>query len=448
MGLYRQPGVTIKIVDNPGTALLPSGLRIPCIVATGLTTTKTPNIAVTRGAGTTDTITGYVSGEVASVYDVGDFPDLVQYKENTDWRQVDHQIVWIAGQQAPTTASVYYASIREPKVSTLYNSGVLYTDIQAVRNDFGDEIINGVLTAITTAAKLCFDNGAAGIVLIQPTSGSQTHLQDAIDAAKREDLDILVVPQACNTTLDNYVKAHVLTQSSPAVRHERVWFRSGDGMSDAVTTLQAAAVGMHDERVTVMAPPSFVATFRDATVQADQDLLLPSSYLAAAYAGVCANPNYDAATPLTRKSLIGIKSLSTHNYTVVDKDNLGGSGITVVELVNGEFRIRHAITTDTTNTSRITQSVVFIKDNIRKELRTLLDATFIGTKADNSATSRITGVIEAFLRAKVRDEIITAFRNIKVQQSTSDPRTFNITFDIAPLYPVEYIDVVISLVTA
>lgn len=445
MASYRGPGVQIRIVDNPGNALLPSGLRIPCIVATGLTVKPVKDIAITRGAGQTDTITGYTTGQVTNVTAVGDFPSLAQYKENTDWRQVDNTILWITNGQAPTAAATYFATVNIPKVSADYNKGVLYTNIQDVRNDFGAELINGVVTPVTAAAKLCFDNGAPVLMIVQPTTGSQSDLQTAVDAVKIEDVDMMVVPQACNTTLDNYVRNHVLTQSSPSVKHERVWLRSADGMSDAVTTIQGYAVGQLNERVTVMAPPAFVTTFKDSVTTQDQDVLLPSGYMAAMYAGVVANPNSDAATPLTRKSFVGIKSLSTFNYTEVDKNNLGGSGVTVIENNRGVFRVRHALTTDTTNVNRLTQSVVFIKDNVRKELRTLLDSSFIGSKIDNSLASRVNSTIDAYLRQKVKDTIIKSYRNIQVTQDLVDPRTLNVTFDMAPIYPAEFIDMTISL---
>lgn len=450
---YRPPGVSVTIVDNPGNSLLPPGVRIPCIIATGLTTQPVSNISVTRGATSFDTITGALSsaslgavnGTVSSITAIGDFPDLAQYKAGTDFAQVDNQIQWLSGAQSPTTGAVYFVTYKTPKPTTFYNNGILYTSIQDVRNDFGGELINGVLTPVTAAAKLCFDNGAASVMIIQPTTGSQSDLQTAIDAAKQQDIDILVVPQACNTTLDNYVTNHVLTQSSPSVRHERVWFRSADGMSDATTTIQGYATGLVNERVTVLAPPAFVTTFKDSTTTQDQDMLLPSGYLAAAYAGIVANPSGDAATPLTRKSLVNVKNLSTFNYTETDKNNLGGSGVTVIENNRGNMRIRHALTTDITNVNRLTQSVVFIKDNIKKDLRSLLDSSYVGSKIDLSLPSRVSSSIDAFLKQKQADVIIKSYRNIQVVQDTTDPRTLRVSFDVAPIYPAEFIDVTISL---
>lgn len=450
---YRLPGVSVVIVDNPGNALLPPGLRIPCIVATGLTTLPQKNNQLTRGAGSTDTIpntissaiVGAVNGTVSSITSVGDFPDLSQYVANVDYRQVDNTIVWIGGGNAPVLGATYYASTSTPKPSAFFNNPITYTSLNDVRNDMGAELINGIVNPVTAAAKMCFDNGAAFVMIVQPPTAGNGDMQNAIDAAKQADVDIVVVPQACNTTLDNYVKGHVLGQSAPSVRHERVWFRSADGTSDAVTTIMGYAGGMAHERVTVMAPPAFVTTFTDSVTTQSQDVLLPSAYLAAGYAGIVANPSADAATPLTRKSFVNVKSLSSFNYTSVDKLNLGGAGVTVVESNRGAFRIMQALTTDTTNVNRATQSVVFIKDNVRKDLRTLLDSSFIGAKIDASLASRISSTIDAFLRTKQHDVIIKSYRNIQVVQDSVDPRTLRITFDIAPIYPAEYIDVTISL---
>lgn len=449
---YRPPGVSIQILDNPGNSLLPPGLRIPCIIATGLTVQPVKDVAITRGTGATDTIpntisnaSGAVNTTVSNITAVGDFPSLKQYTENTDWRQVNNTILWITGAQAPTAGAIYYASYNTPKPSTFYNNGILYFSLNDVRNDMGAELISGILNPITAAAKMCFDNGASVVMIIQPTSGSQSDIQTAIDAAQQQDIDVLVVPQACNTTLDNYVRNHCLTQSSPAVRHERNWFRGSDGMSDATTTISNYAIGQLNERVTVVAPPAFVTTFKDSVTTQDQDILLPSSYLAAAYAGVATNNNNDAATPLTRKPLVGIKSLSTFNYVEVDKNFLGGNGVTVIENNKGVFRVRHALTTDTTNVNRLTQSVVFIKDNIRKELRPLLDSAFIGTKIDNSLASRMTSTIDAFLQLKKQQIVIKGYRNILVVQDLVDPRTIRVTFDLAPIYELDYIDITISL---
>ena len=447
MAQYRQPGVFVTFEDSPANSLLPTGLRLACIVATGLTSRPVKNVAITRGGGGTDVIPGTLSAaDVSSLVSAGDFPDLAQYALGADFHQSGQSIAWSGG-QAPVAGSVYYLTYRAPKVGADYNKGIIYSSLSDVRTDFGGELINGVLTPITAAAKMAFDNGAAAVMLIQAVSASQSDLQTALDSAKLEDVDLVVAPQMCNTQLNSYVRAHVLTQSAPTNRHERVWFRSADGTSDSIYTLRADAQGMGSERVTVMAPPAFVTTLHDSAVGQDEDILLPSGYMAAMYAGVVTDPTVDPATPMTRQALVGIKNLSTFNYQETDKNILGAAGVTVVESNQGAYRIRHAVTTDVSNVNTITQSVVFIKDNIRKELRTLLDSTFIGSNIDASLSSRMAAAIEAFLRQKVRDTIIKDWRNISVIQDTTDPRTMLVSFALAPVFPAEFIDVTISLFT-
>jgi hypothetical protein len=422
-----------------------------CIVATGLSTKPVNDVAIVRGVGTSDVIPNTASaGLVSSLVLAGDFPQLAQYNLGVDFQLSSDctSVVWLNGGQAPKVGNTYYVTYRTPKVPTDYDKGVIYTSLQDVRTDMGSELINGVVTPITAAAKFAFDNGASAVLLIQAVSAAQTDLENALDAAKLEDVDLIIAPQMCNTTLDQYVRAHVLTQSAPSNRHERVWFRSADGMSDAVTTIAAAAQGMATERVTVMAPPAFNATLHDSVTDNDEQLLFPSGYMAAMYAGVVTDPANDPATPMTRQPLVGIDNLSTFNYQETDKDILGGAGVTVVDNFQGVFKIRQGLTTDTTNVNTVTQSVVFIKDNIAKDLRTLLDQTYIGSKIDASLPSRMYGTIAAFLKQKVNDDIIVDWGNIIVQQDSTDPRTMNVSFRIYPVYPTEYVDVTISLAVA
>jgi hypothetical protein len=333
------------------------------------------------------------------------------------------------------------------KVSTDYLP-VLYTNIKDVRDNYGNELEAGIPYAIPIAARLMFDNGAPSIVIAQATTGSNSDLQTAIDAMKNQDIDILIVPQSTNTTLTNYVRAHVLTQSAPSLAHERIAITSADGFSDATTTIVNKAVTAFNERVWLVAPPSFVYTLKDATYQQDQDVFLPSTYLAAAYAGTATNPNFDAASPLTRRSLVGPKNLSTFNYLESDKDYLGQNGVAIVETGPGGFRIRHAVTTDNTNVNTVTASVILIKDHIRKTLRPLLDKQYIGTKITAGTPSAVATTITTYLEQKITDQIIVNYRNVSVTQDATDPRTLNVKFDILPVYPLEFVDVSFSLVTA
>lgn len=446
MATYIGPGVTITEVPNPAMGALPAGFRIPGLVGTGDTKLPVKNTAVVKGStNSTDTI-NIGADTLVSISAIGDVPDLEQYIEGVDWRQIGSTVQWISGGQQPTTGATYYVSWYKAKVASDYLP-IMYTSIKDVNDAYGYALNAGVVNCIPTAAKFLFDNGASAIVIAQAETASNTHLQTAIDNLKVEDIDAIVVPQATNSTLSQYIRAHVLTQSAPAVRHERVYITGADGYSDTMQTIAGKGVLFASERTWVMAPPSFVTTLRDAVYQTDQDVMLPSTYMAAMWAGVVCNPSYDAASPQTRKSLVGINNLSTHNYASSTKDYLGANNITVVELSSGGHRIRHGVTTDGTNANTVTAQVVLIKDNIRKTLRPLLDKTYIGTKITERTPSQITSTIKTFLEQKISEEIIVLYKNVTVAQDVADPRTMNVRFDVKPAYELDWINVTFSLVT-
>lgn len=443
--VYRAPGVYIQDVQNPAFGALPAGFRVPGLVATGKSTLPVKNTPITKGsANGTDSIP--TSGlTVVAVTAVGDVPDLAQYKSGIDYNQVNNNITWINGGQQPTTGATYYVTWNRAKVASEYLP-LQFTNLKDVRDAYGNELESGVYNAIPTAANLMFQNGAPVILIAQALTAAQTDIQSAIDDMKSQEIDILVVPQATNSTLWQYVRGHVLTQSAPSVRHERVFITSSDGVSDAITTIANKATSLAHERMWLLAPPAIVVTLRDAITLQDQDVFLSAQYMAAAMAGVVTNPTEDAAVPITRRSIVGIKNLSSFNYQPSDKDYLGSFGVMVID-DSPTIRVRHAETTDLTNVNTVTASVVLIKDNIKKTLRPLLDKAYIGTKITARTPSEVATTITTFLEQKITDAIIVAYRNVNVVQDAIDPRTINIKFDIKPVYPLEFIDVSFSLVT-
>ena len=446
--IYRAPGVYITQVQNPAFGALPAGFRIPGVVGTGKSTLPVSNTPITKGAlNGADTIPTSGQQTVISISSVGDVPSLTQYIQGVDWRQVGNTIQWISGGSQPTTGAIYYVSWCRAKVAAEYVP-MLFTAMKDIRDFYGNELENGVYNCISTACVMLFQNGAPAVIISQALTAAVTDIENAIDAMKNEDIDFLLVPQATNTTLQAYVRGHVLTESSPTIRHERIQITSADGFSDATTTIVAKAIAQDSNRIWVMAPPSVNVTLHDAITQNDQQLLLPSSLaLAAAYMGVATNPNFDAAEPLTRKTIVGIDNLSTFNYQEVDMNFLGANGVTVVD-DSPNLNIRHALTTDTTNVNTVTASITVITDFIKKTLRPLLDKAYIGTKITAQTPAQVGNTITTFLEQQITNQIIVAYQNVIVTQDATDPRTIDVQFDIKPVYPLEFIDVSFSLVTA
>lgn len=441
---YRSPGVYITEVPNPAVGSLPNGFRLPGLVATGNTTFPVPNTTVTKGTvnGTDAIPTGGFT--LVDVSQVGDTPSTSQYIRGTDFNLVNGNLVWLPTGQQPSTGAIYYVSWKRAKVSTDYLP-IMYTNIRDVRSAYGFELSNGVVNPISTAADLMFQNGAPAIVIAQALTAAVTDIQTAVTAMGTQDIDVLVVPQSTNTTLTQFCRNSVLTQSSSALHHERIFITSADGFSDATTTIVAKAVLNGLDRFWMVVPPAFDVILQDAVTLNNQLVFLQGGYLAAAYAGVVCNPNADAATPLTRRSVAAITDLSSFNYLDTDMNFLSQNGVTVIQSAPGGFQVRHAVTTDTTNVNTFTASIRLIEDFIRKTLRPLLDKTYIGTKITSQTPSKVVSTITTYLTQQIANEIIVRFQGISVTQDTIDPRTLNVSFSIKPVYPCEFVDVSFSL---
>lgn len=449
---YVGPGVYITQLPTPQFGGLGTGPRVLGLVGTGHTYLPIANTTIVKGsANGTDSIP--TSGAtLVSVVSVADVPSTVQYVQGTDFNLVNGSLVWLSTGRQPTTGATYYVTWNRAKVNPQDYAPTQYTNGQMalIRQLYGSELESGITNVIPIAANLAFQNGAAIIVISQALTASQTDLQNAVDTMKSQLIDVLVVPQATNTTLDSYVWNHVTTQSSPAVRHERVFITSADGLSDATTTIVAKSNAYSSDRFWITAPPSVAITLQDAVVNQPEQLLLSSSLaLASAFAGVVCNPNNDPATPLLRQSFVGIDNLSTFNYVETDKDYLGGNGVTVIDPGPPIF-VRDALTTNTTNINTATASVRILTDYIIKNLRSGLNKAFIGTKITNQTTSQIAGAITTFMNQQILNRIVQNFNasTLVVSQSTTDPRTINVSFTFQPSYPLTYISINFALVTS
>lgn len=450
---YRSPGVRIEDLPNQALAAQPGGVRIPAVVGTGATTTLVPNVPLTKGtADGTDTIVNPLNTTVLEVTAISDVPGLSQYKQGTDFTIINNNIVWAPAGSEPSTGATYYVSYTKAKPSSSYNTPDLWFSLKDVRDAFGPELKNGIVNPITNAAAMAFRNGAASVMIVQATTGSNTDLQTAIDALQLSDIDVIVAPQATNSTLQNYLKTHVITQSAPSIKHERmaVMAPTLDGLSPSISEQTGRADGMADRRIVLVSPPAVILTLKDSATNQDTDVLVSSGYAAAGFAGLMTNANFDPAEPLTRKSVSGLKTLSNFNYLPSQMDVLAARGITVLESINDAIRVRHALTTGTGNINDLTVSVVLIIDNIRKDVRSALEREFIGTKILASTPSAVATKIKALLDTKVNDKIIVDYDegSIAVTQDLTDPRTLKVSFAVAPVYPLEFIDVVFSLFVA
>ncbi len=457
---YKAPGVYSTEQANPAFATLPAGIRVAGIVASANSFNIVRNTEVVKGAsGATDTIPGTTSTDTQNVIAISDNPDgetYLQYTPTTDFININNTIDWSPGGSEPTTGATYYVTWRKNKSTTAtptYYEPTTYYSVDSVRTAFGDELVGGIINPMTTAASLAFSNGATAVVCVQSETGSNTHLQAALDKLKSEEVNVIIMPQATNTTLRNYVKTHVDSQSGRTERHERVAIVGPDGLSDTVTVVGGLAETLGDERIILVSPPSVEITLEDSTYDTEVTNLLPSTYLAAALAGIMTNPNYDVAEPITRKEVIGIDKLQTgisgreHKYYNSEMNTLGSKGVCVFGDDAGTISVRHGLTTDLTNVNTQTISVVTTKDYVIQALRTSLENAYVGTKITDTTSLSMKATMRSVLD-NMKPDILVDYTINSVVQNSADPRQMDVNLAISVVYPLEFTELVFSLYVA
>jgi hypothetical protein len=200
--------------------------------------------------------------------------------------------------------------------------------------------------------------------------------------------------------------------------------------------------GLQSERVMVVNPGQATFNYKNANYTVD------GTYLAASMAGLMTSPNYDVATPMTRKVMSNVLALILPELARAEKNTLTSMGATVIEAANGNVQVRRAITCDSSSIPAQEPSIVRAFDLVAQDLRMGLENRFIGSKILPNSTARaVEAAASSFLEEEVASEIIGAYRNVKAHQNPVEPRQFDVSFEAAPLYPFiwGFVDISITM---
>jgi hypothetical protein len=181
------------------------------------------------------------------------------------------------------------------------------------------------------------------------------------------------------------------------------------------------------------------------TVIAGETAYLDGQFLAACGAGYWAGTPY-LPTPLTRKNLVGFDIEKDHKYTIDQLNLLGDAGLTVVEPLSSGGRIVYGITTvQTGNPVEEEPSVVRIRDYVAQSTRTILEERFIGGVIDDQTVANIKSTTVSILESLVAQRIITQYANVTAKVDSQEPRQVNVGFDVAPVFPLNWIKIEFSI---
>jgi len=349
-----------------------------------------------------------------------------------------------AGNQ-PAVGDVYYTTYRYAK--TDYDAKV-FTNLKDIVNEYGDISVENRLSL---AMSLAIQNGALLVAGKQvPTDGTGT---DATTADYIEAIDELrkpvervyrpavIVPVTTDQDVISFTKTHCIVQSSIRYRQERICFFGYEVGTDPVSA-QVYAKNLLSNRMIAVYPDSAVIALTDE-LGVEQEQLVDGSFLAAAVAGSNVAPAYDVATPMTHRQIVGFKRLQ-RVMDEVEKNQTAMAGITVLEDLDPNIRVRQAFTTDMSSSLLREPTVTTTADFVQQAIRNAL-AQFIGVKFLGSVTSDIERVTKTALRGLQQAQIITRFSNVTATPDETDPTAVQVEAVYVPVFPLNYIVVTFNL---
>jgi hypothetical protein len=296
----------------------------------------------------------------------------------------------------------------------------------------------------------------------------------ALDKLETQDVQILVpLPTQTISSIQQAFRVHCDTMSASYYKRERMMITGAmEGLSvDDVTGVTLVAVedigviegiqgddpeeilaGNIEDLADYDVKAAFGDTFRCVYMYPDQivrvvngeRVLLPGYYIAAAAGGwLAGNPNI--VMPLTFKTLVGFTILNDRVFKDVQLNALGDSGITVVQPITGGGKVLHGKTTTQSGYPEEEEiSIVAVRDQIARTMRRSFTA-FIGMPEDPTTAASMTSRALSLLMAFVSQNWITNYANLSVARDSVEPRQWNISVQVQPNMPTNWIFIDISV---
>jgi len=344
------------------------------------------------------------------------------------------------GGEEPAIGDVYYASYVYQKQSF---TTAFFTKMSSIVASYGAIHPEN---PVSLAAYLAMINGAVlvGIKQVPRATGSNfastatyvsavTELEGVLPGHITPDM---VIPlKGDSTQLFQLLSRSNDIQSSIRYRQERTSIIGvSGGTSEASVKTLAQTLG--SDRMRVVYPDTALIDIEenDGTVK---EYLIDGPMLAAMLAGSVVSPNYDVATPWTRRKLIGPTVLG-RTLDAVQQNQLAVAGITVLDDKPPFIQVRHGLTTDMTNVLTKTPTVRLIADHVQQQSRSTLDQ-FIGMKFLQGILSQIEGRLARMLQGLVRQQIIAIYTGLKATVDPDDQTTANVEAFYQPVFPLLYI---------
>lgn len=345
----------------------------------------------------------------------------------------------------PAVGDIYYISYKYAKTDL---SVALFRDLKKIQQNFGSPVPENPLSL---AARLALLNGAVLVGLSQvlrvPGQGqaSAASYVTAIDALQKPMAGGIkpdvIVPLTTDTLVFAALNQHCIFMGSPRQEGERIGV-IGTAVGTTPLGVQAIAQGLQSELMVVMYPDSYVITVTDS--QGNQlDQVIDGSFIASAMAGSSCSPSLDVATPWTRRQLQGFKRIG-RILDPTEANQVAVAGVTVVEQVDSNLRIRQGLTTNLANVFTRTPSVITTIHYVMQTIRAVLDP-FIGQKFTGASVKSVEDSMRGAFQNMIDAEIVAKVGEINAVQDEVDPTILRAEAVYVPIFPLEYIVVSLSI---
>lgn len=361
----------------------------------------------------------------------------------------------------PSLGDIYYVSYYYYRIDYQLKTFFRFSDVQRI---YGRPNLNNPLSL---AARLAFDNGAP-VVALKPLQWYNEdtldeYLNREYDPALREIEEVELYKQAIDS-LDNpfdgvrrpyfivplvdsdevtsYLAEHVDRMSSPEMQSERFGIVGFD-IRRSDNYMMDRARNMNSKRMMMMYPSSAVMNVIESESNAFARAIVPGFYYAVAIAGLASRADLLPSDPLTRKTLTGFADGGRPRNRLA-LNEIANQGLTIIEKEDPVFRVRHALTTDTSDPLNKEPTATFISDYVQIIARKV-NEKFIARPFINSILGEIETVFSAMLNFLQRSGIIVAYRDLEVRQAEDDPTVILVSVGYIPVLPINYIFVTFNL---
>ena len=346
----------------------------------------------------------------------------------------------------PAVGALYYASYQYVKPS--FAPG-LYTRQDAVEAVYGPAIPDN---PVSLASFLAFLNGAAVVAIRQVqreggfTKGSLAAYVEAIEDLESPvgevSVDMIMLLRGDSPELMQVLASSNAKMSAPRIKQERTSI-FGLSAGSNIAAVKNVAGGLFDDRARVVYPDVAFINRADQNGVTKQ-YFVDGTLLAAALSGIVTSPRQDVATPWTGRRIAGFAGLG-RRLSEPQANEVAAAGVTVITPIPGTLKVRHGLTTDTSNVLTQEPTVRLIADQVQQESRAILDP-FIGIKYLPGVAGQVEGRLSNYLKFKKKAQIIRDYRDVKALAG-GDAVSLVVAAKYAPVLPLLYIDLKYTLTT-